>query len=56
MFLPKYLLQTKQDNEQLVININDSLIDLKNTVIRKRIIEKKILKKYNQYCWEKPQF
>ena len=39
----KNLLDANQDkNEQLVNNINDGLIDLGNTIIRKKILKMKI--------------
>ena len=39
----KNLLDTNQDkNEQLVNNINDGLIDLGNTIIRKKTLKMKI--------------
>ena len=39
----KNLLDSNQDkNEQLVNNINDGLIDLGNTIIRKKILKMKI--------------
>ena len=41
-FLAKELLKAKQDkNDQFVNNINNSLIDLRNSVIRKQILENK---------------
>ena len=40
LLLVKDLIRAKQDkNEKLVININDGLFDLKNAIIRRKILE-----------------
>ena len=43
MFLAKDLIRAKQEkNEQLVNNINDQLIDLRNAFIEKKFLKMKI--------------
>ena len=53
-FLVKDLYKDNQKNDKIVKNINESLINLRNSINGKNIPERENPKKNSQYCWKNP--
>ena len=49
-FLAKYLCELNQDENDIIVKyLNESLIDLRNSISSKKILKMKI-QKFSQYC------